>query len=98
PAVVIVIEEGTTPRDILIVDADAGSESDIGERAVAIVVIEVAGVVGEICFENVEPAVAIVVGDGNAHAGLLVAVVAVGATGERGNVRECAVVIVLKKH
>src|SRR5205814_7920669 len=37
-------------------------------------------------------------GDGDAHAGLFVAVVAVGATGERGNVRECAVVIVLKKH
>ncbi len=34
PAVVVVIEESAAPRDVLIVDADAGSESDVGERAV----------------------------------------------------------------
>ena len=60
--------------------------------------IEVAGVVGEVGFENVEPAVAVVVADANAHAGLLVAVVAVGASGDDGDIGERAVVIVVEQH
>ena len=59
--------------------------------------IEIAGVVGEIGFENVEPAVAIVVADGHAHAGLLVAIVAVGASGDHGDIGECAVVVVVEQ-
>ncbi len=97
PAVVVVIHKATAPRDILIVDADAGSEGDIGEGAVAVVVIEVAGVVGKIGFEDVKPAIAIVVGDSEAHTCLFVAVVAVRAAGDDGDIRERSIVIVLQK-
>ena len=59
--------------------------------------IEVAGVVGEVGLENVEPAVAVVVGHGHAHAGLLVAIFAVGATRDDGNIGERSVVIVVEQ-
>ena len=54
PAVVVVIEKGAAPGDVAVVDADAGRKRNVGESAVAVVVIEVAGIVGEIGFENVE--------------------------------------------
>ena len=98
PTVVVVVDKTAAPRDILIVDADAGREGDVGEGAVAVVVIEVAGVVGEICLENIEPAVAIVVGDADAHAGLLVAVFAVGDARDDSNIGERAVVIVAEQN
>ena len=61
---------------------------DIGERAVTVVVVEVAGVVGEVGLEDVEPAVAIIVADCHAHSGLVVPIVAVGASGEDGDIGE----------
>jgi len=61
-------------------------------------VIEVAGVVGEIGFEDVERTVAIIVGDSDAHAGLFVAIVAVGDAGDDGLVGKGAVVIVAKEN
>ena len=54
PAVVVIVEKSAAPGDITVVDANAGREGDVGKSAVAIVVIKVAGVVGEIGFENVE--------------------------------------------
>src|SRR3984893_15404375 len=54
PAVVVVIEEAAAPRDVLIIDSDAGRKCNVAESSVAVVVVEIAGVVGEIGFENVE--------------------------------------------
>ena len=98
PAVVVVVDESASPGDVAVVNADAGGKSHVGESSVTVVVIEVAGVVGEVGFEDVEPAIAVVVTDTDAHSGLLVAVVAVGASGDDGDVGECAVVIVSQQH
>ena len=69
----------------------------VAESAVAVVVVEIAGIVGEIGFENVEPAIAVVVTDGDAHSGLLVAIFAVSASGHDGDVGESAVVVVAEQ-
>ena len=98
PAIVVVVDKAAAPGDILVVDSDAGRERHVAEGAVAVVVIEVAGVVGEVGFENVEPAVAVVVADGHAHSGLLVAVLAVGASGHDGDIGEGSVVIVAEQN
>ena len=97
PAVVVVVDKPAAPCDIIVVDADAGVERQIGESSVAVVVIEVAGVVGEVGLEDIEPAVAVVVGHGHAHACLLVAVVVVGAAGHDGDIGKRAVVVVLEQ-
>ena len=97
PSVVVVVDESATPGDVAIVDADAGGEGDVGVCSVAVVVVEVAGVVDEVGFEDIEPAIAVVVGDGDAHACLLVSIVVVGASGHDGDVGECAVVVVLEE-
>ena len=54
PAVVVVVEKSTAPGDVTVVDADTGREGDVGKSAVAVVAIEIASIVGEIGFENVE--------------------------------------------
>ena len=58
--------------------------------------VEVAGVVREVGFEDVEPAVAVVVGNGEAHSSLLMAVFVVGATGHDRDIGERAVMVVLE--
>ena len=59
--------------------------------------IKIAGIVGEVGLEDIEPAVAVVVGDGNSHSGLLVAVLAVSASRHDGDVRESSIVIVVEQ-
>ena len=60
--------------------------------------VEVARVIRKIRFENVEPAVAIVIGHAHAHSGLLVAIFAIRAPRDHSYIRKCAVVIVVKKN
>ncbi len=96
PTVVVVIEEAAAPRHVLVVDPDARREGHVAKSPIAIVAIKVAGVVGKVGLENVEPAVAIVIGHADAHARLLVAVFAVGDARDHGHVRERAVMIVAK--
>ena len=73
PAVVVVVEphgaRGPSRR------GDAGSVGDVGERAVAVVVIQRASPVR--CHENIGIAVVVVVGDGASHPELLAAGVSV---------------------
>ncbi len=57
--------------------------------------IERVGVAGEVCFDDVEQAVAVEVADGDAHAGLRLAVGGVGDAGFDGDVFEGAVLLVL---
>ena len=73
-----------------------GNKSHIGERPVAVVVIEVGSVVREVGFENIEPAVAVVVAHADAHAGLLLPVFVVSAPGHHRDVFERPVVFVVK--
>src|SRR5438105_9536239 len=55
-------------------------ESNIAEYTIAIVLIKIAGIIGEVSFKNVEPTVAIVIGNLNSHACLFLSVFAVCAT------------------
>src|ERR1051325_2148610 len=95
PAVVIKVGEATSPSDITIVDCDPGWEGHIGKASVSIVVIQVAGIVGKIGFEDVEPSIAVVVGNRNSHACLLVSILAVSAACCDGDVSERTVVVVV---
>ena len=94
PTVIVVIQKSAAPRHVLVVDPHAGRERHVAEGSVAVVVIQVAGVVGKISLENVEPSVAIVIGHADAHARLLVAIFAVRHAGNHRHIRECAVMIV----
>src|ERR1700761_3237035 len=80
PAIVVIIDKAAAPRHVAVVNSHPGSKGYVAERAVAIVVIQVAGVIGKVGLENVKPSVAIVVRNRDPHTRLLVPVVAVGAT------------------
>src|SRR5260370_27944300 len=76
-------------------EAKAGGEGGVVKSAIAVVAIERSGVVGEIGFENIELAVAVVVGNGGTHAGLFAAVVIEGSASGHGEVGEGSVAIVV---
>lgn len=97
PAVVVIVDEAAAPRHVVAVYANAGCESDVAEGSIAVVVVQVARVVGEVGLEDVEPAIAVVVGYRNTHPSLFMAVVVVGAAGHYRDVGECPVVIVLEQ-
>src|SRR5206468_11777896 len=98
PAIIVIINKRASPCDIAVVDSNTGSERNVRESPIAIVVVQVAGVVSEVGFENVEPAVAVVVGDSDTHPGLLMAAIAVGATSHYSDISESAVMIVLEEN
>src|SRR6266566_865695 len=98
PAVVVEIEKRDAPAKVLRVEPESRGEGFVVEGAVAIVVVERGGIVGEIGFEQTEFAVTVVVGNGRAHAGLLAPVVVESGAGDDGNVGERAVVIVVVKN
>src|SRR5216683_2966269 len=98
PAVVVEIEKRDAPAEVLRVEPESRGKGFVVEGAVAIVAVERGGIVGEIGFEQIEFAVAVVVGNGRAHAGLLAPVVVESGAGDDGNVGERAVVIVVVKN
>ena len=98
PTVIVIVNEPAAPCDIAIVDSDACSECNIVESSIAIVVVQVAGVISEVGFEDVEPSIAVVVGDSNAHSCLFMAAIAISATSHDCNIGERAIMVVLEEN
>src|ERR1017187_1911973 len=98
PAVIVVVNEAAAPGDVAVVDADTRGKGDIAVGSVAVVVVEVDRVVHEVGLEDIEPAVAVVVGHGQPHAGLLMSVVVVSAARHDGHIGERAVMIVAEQN
>ena len=67
PSIIVEIDEAAAPSHILVVDTDSGRKRNIVKCAVTIVVVEIASIVSEVRFEDVKPAVTVVVGYGHAH-------------------------------
>ena len=74
PAIVVKIEKAAAPAEILRVFAEAGLERGVFKYSGPEIVIERWRIACEICFDDVEVAVHVIVGGGNAHAGLWLAV------------------------
>src|SRR5258708_1559985 len=95
PAVIVHVEKTAAQAEILCVPAEAGLESGVFEIRAAEIAVQRRRVAGEICFDEIEIAVEIVIGGGDAHAGLRFAVGTERAAGFDGDVREGAVFLVL---
>src|SRR5205807_8776030 len=93
--VIVRVEERHAPAEILGVQAESRGKSLVVKRSVTVVVVERGGIVGKICLEKIQPAVAIVVADRRAHAGLLASVIVESGPGNNGDIGECAVLIVV---
>src|SRR5205807_2656945 len=74
PTVVVHIKKTAAPAEVLRVLAEAALISGVLEIRAAKIVVERRRVAGEIRFDQIEIAVEIVIGGGNAHAGLWLAV------------------------
>src|SRR6185437_7956872 len=94
PAIVVDVDEHGAPAEFVGVDAETGRIGYVVEGAVTVGVVEGGGVVGEIGLEDVQVAVAVVVGDRGAHAGLLAPILIEGNAGVGGAIGEGTVVIV----
>ena len=95
PAIVVEVEEHGSPAKILGVQAEASSGRRISEGSGFVVVQQRRGVVGEVGLEDVEPAVAVVVGHRRAHSRLRAAVFIERGACDDGNVGEGSVAVVV---
>src|SRR5258708_6413061 len=95
PAVVVHVEKAATPAKVLSVPAEAGLKSGIFKIRAAEVAVQRRSVAGKIRFDEIEIAVEIVIGGGDAHASLGLAIGTEGAASFDGDVREGAVFLVL---
>src|ERR1700722_4144423 len=70
PAVIVVVEKNGNPAGVRHADlSQTGGEAGIVEGAIAIVLIQSIALIGKVGDEKVRPAVVIVVGEVDAHAG-----------------------------
>ena len=95
PAVVVEVEKAAAPAEILRVLAEAALKRGVLEIRAAQIAVERRSIAGKIRFDEIEIAVEIVIGGGDAHAGLWLAVGAERAAGFDGDVGEGAVLFVL---
>src|SRR5260370_2144434 len=94
-AVVVHVEKAATPAEVLSVPAEAGLKSGIFKIRAAEVAVQRRSVAGKIRFDEIEIAVEIVIGGGDAHAGLGLAIGTESAAGFDGDVRKGAIFLVL---
>src|SRR5215467_1540907 len=71
PTVVVEINKSRAPFHVAGLDREAGARRHIAERAVTQVAIEGIGVTRKIGFEDVQVAIAIIIGGRRSHTGLL---------------------------
>jgi len=96
PAVVVVVEEADAPSGMRHSGAsNAGSETGIGESGVRIVLVEGIALIGKIGDDEIGPAIVIVVGEIDTHAGVGAAVAINGDFGEEAHFFEGAVALVV---
>ena len=62
PSVIVVVDKPAAPCYITVVDAHPGSKGHIAEGSIAIVVVQVAGVIRKVGLEDIEPSVTVIVG------------------------------------
>src|SRR5436190_5779125 len=99
PAVVVEVEKLYAKGEMRNADwPKVRRAGKVSKLAVVIVVVKVVAVVGKIRFNDVGPAVVVIIRRVNAHASLLFAVGAVGGAGLGTNFRESALAVVVVKH
>src|SRR5229473_3114309 len=95
PAVVVHVEKPAAPAEILGMLPEAALVSGVLEIGAAEIVVKRGCVAGKICFDEIEIAVEIIIGGGDAHARLGLAVGAESAACFYGDVGESAVLLIL---
>src|SRR5581483_11168476 len=95
PTIVIEVKEHGPPTQVLGMQSQAGGKGRVRKRPVTVIVVQGGSVVREVCLENVQPSVAVVVGNCRAHSSLLAAVLIEGCAGGHSHVRESAVAIIV---
>src|SRR5579872_659624 len=97
-AIVVIIEKFHSETQKRHADGTKSSRAGlVSETAVVVVVVEIVGVVGEIGFDQIGPAVIIIIGAVHAHARLRQAISAAGYTGRHAHLRESAFAVVVIK-
>ena len=95
PTVVVEIEEPDAPSQILGVRAQSCLKDSVIKCSVAIVMVQIRGLVGVICLDDIEPAVAVVIANPHAHARLRNPIFIEGASNLRANLLEGSILVVV---
>ena len=96
-AVVVDVQEGRSPPEVLGVDGKSGGNGLVDEHLHALVQVEGVRVVREVGLEDVKVPVEVEVACRHAHARLLLAVHVVGGSRDHSDLLECAVALVVEE-
>src|SRR6267378_7894245 len=94
PTVIVEVEKHGPPAQILRMRTESGSEGNVRKKSLTIVAVKGRGVIGEVGFKNIQPAVAVVIGDGGAHSRLFSAILVERNSSSYSNVGKGAIAIV----
>src|SRR5207253_8848752 len=94
PAVVIHVKKSAAPTQIARIQSQAAFKGAVFKISIAPVAIQRMSVAGEIGLEDVEVAVAVVIGGGDSHAGLRLAVGAERGAGVNADIHKFSVVLI----
>ena len=94
PSIVVEVLKSGTPADKSIVDCQAGRARSVFKDGFAHISIEHGKIPGEVCLENIQVAIAVIVADGYPHACLFLAILAIGDAPHSTLFSKSAVVVV----
>src|SRR3954464_9023066 len=98
PAVIVEAKKHDSPAEILSVQAKTRGERGVRKIAITIVSIERGCVIGKIRLEDVEVAIAVIVGNGRSHSSLGPPILVEGCAGYNPYIGECPIAIVAIKN
>src|SRR6185295_6274233 len=97
PSIVVDVQKHRSPAQELTIFPQSSFKSHVRKGSIAVVVIERGSVVREICLNDVQPSIAIVVDRMSAHTSLFPAIIVEGNAREHAGFRESAVVIIVEE-
>src|SRR5689334_425066 len=81
PAIVIIIEETSTPAQVFDVRAESSVERPKAKVSIALIAVEVRHVVLKVCLQDIQPAVTVVISGGDSHTRLLAPILVIREAG-----------------
>src|SRR6266568_1267394 len=95
PAIVIDVHKHRSPSQVMSIQAQSRVKNGFGKCSVPVVAIERGCVVRKIGLKKIRTSVAIIIGDGRTHTGLLAAILVEGNAHFGGYVRESSILLVV---
>src|SRR5713226_6473839 len=97
PAIIVKVKKHGAPAQVLRMQTESRGEGNIRKDSFTVIAVQGRRVIGEVGLKNIQPSVAVVIGDGCSHARLLAAIFVECYPSHHRNIGESSIVIVVIK-